>query len=84
MFNFMFTATSIFITLVALVIFISVFINLIKQFKNRNIVNSDTPKNTQQKQHGSNLKDCIYCGSPVKIDETECESCGGKEFKKHN
>ena len=35
------------------------------------------------KKTDSKLKDCAYCGSPVKIDETECESCGGKEFKKH-
>ena len=73
MFNFMFTATSIFITIVVMFIFISVFINLVNQFKNRNIADSNTPKNnTQQKQHSSNLKNCIYCGSPVKINETEC------------
>ena len=28
------------------------------------------------------LKKCVYCGSPAKIDATECESCGGKEFEK--
>ncbi len=29
------------------------------------------------------LKECKYCGSLAKLDATECESCGGKEFKKH-
>ena len=29
------------------------------------------------------LKKCIHCGSLCKIDATECESCGGNEFKKH-
>ena len=35
------------------------------------------------KENTNQLKKCKYCGSLVKIDETECESCGGKEFKKH-
>ena len=54
---------------------------------------TDTVTDSQQsnqttvvKTHNKNatgLKDCIYCGSPSKIDATICESCGGKKFKKH-
>jgi hypothetical protein len=39
--------------------------------------------NKQKEQDTKKLKKCKYCGSLLKIDETECESCGGKEFTKH-
>ena len=83
MFQFMFAATSIFIFIVVIFIFSTVFINIRKQMKNENEPTQIINDVMTGKKTDSKLKDCAYCGSPVKIDETECESCGGKEFKKH-
>ena len=47
---------------------------------NENIIQ---PAKAESEARVNKLKECKYCGSLVKIDETECESCGGKEFKKH-
>jgi uncharacterized paraquat-inducible protein A len=44
---------------------------------------NQTPKETEKAEVSKNLKECSYCGSLVKIDATECTSCGGKSFKKH-
>ena len=83
MFQFMFTVTSIFIFFVVIFIFATVFINIRKQI-NSGVEPTQNIKPVSNNKHDSKLKDCAYCGSPVKIDATECESCGGKEFKKHN
>ena len=34
-------------------------------------------------QETEKLKECVYCGSLVKSNATECDSCGGKKFRKH-
>ena len=39
--------------------------------------------NKEKNLNSDKLKKCIYCGSLVKLDATECDSCGGKDFKKH-
>ena len=57
--------------------------NRLKSFGNyidENIVQPIKAKNEAQV---TKLKECKYCGSLAKIDATECESCGGKEFQKH-
>ena len=41
------------------------------------------PVKAKMESSTEKLKECKYCGSLAKIDATECESCGGKEFKKH-
>lgn len=41
------------------------------------------PVKSKVEDSNTKLKECKYCGSLVKIDATECDSCGGKEFKKH-
>lgn len=41
------------------------------------------PAKAKMEASHEKLKECKYCGSLAKIDATECESCGGKEFKKH-
>ena len=47
---------------------------------NENIVQ---PAKAESEARTTKLKECKYCGSLAKVDATECESCGGKEFKKH-
>ncbi len=84
MFQVMFTMTSIFIFFVVVFIFSTIFINIRKQIKNEYEPMEKINKIATENKQDTKLKDCVYCGSPVKIDETECESCGGKEFKKHN
>ena len=41
------------------------------------------PAKAESEAKITKLKKCKYCGSLAKIDETECESCGGKEFEKY-
>lgn len=41
------------------------------------------PAKAKAEAQTNKLKECVYCGSLAKIDATECESCGGKTFKKH-
>lgn len=79
--------TSIAITF--LVIFISTttifFIIAAKKKPKTKIGNTNVAETKQDKEitHEGKLKECIFCGSLAKIDATECESCGGKKFKKH-
>lgn len=41
------------------------------------------PAKAESEAKTTKLKECKYCGSLAKVDATECESCGGKEFQKH-
>lgn len=48
--------------------------NLVNNAKN-DIVNSNNNNiNTKKEKH------CKYCGSTIKANETQCSSCGSKEF----
>ena len=41
------------------------------------------PAKAKSEAQTNKLKECVYCGSLAKTEATECESCGGKSFKKH-
>ena len=85
MFQTVFTLSGIFIFCTMIFIFITIFTKVRHQINN---IDSDAPKinetdYSQVNNTTSRLKKCSYCGSLVEINKTECESCGGKEFKKH-
>ena len=50
---------------------------------NKFVNNINQQINKEKNLNSDKLKKCIYCGSLVKVDATECDSCGGKDFKKH-
>jgi rRNA maturation endonuclease Nob1 len=38
---------------------------------------------SNKEDNSNKMKECVYCGTLVKNDATNCDSCGGKKFKKH-
>lgn len=75
----------IFITIISLnVSYPDIFSSKSKTSANKNTENSVSQKPIEpaKTDESTKLKECIYCGSLAKADSVECDSCGGKKFKK--